>query len=90
MPLHSRWRRFWAVWTALVLGSGIGLDTVAYVRHGWDATLTASVRRWSGLEPVCSRGRFGQTLLLGFFGWLGAHLAFGILGPTRGRCGASS
>lgn len=82
---HWRWRRFWGAWVASVLLSGIGIDTVAYVRYGWQATLTASIRRWSGLEPRTPRGRLGQAILVGFFSWLGVHLSFGILGPVRGR-----
>jgi hypothetical protein len=84
---HPRWRRFWALWASAVLISGIGLDTVAYVRHGWRATLTASIRRWGGVEPHAAHGRLGQAILLGFFAWLGVHLTFGVLGPNRGRFG---
>lgn len=82
---HRRWQRLWAAWLVSVVLSGIGLDLVAYLREGWRATLTASIRRWGGVEPATSHGRLGQAFLLGFFGWLGVHLTWGILGPTRGR-----
>jgi hypothetical protein len=79
------WRRFWAVYAALAVSLEVVGDATAYVGYGWEATLTAAIRRWAGLEPRTSYGRLGQGALLAFFGWMAVHLAFGILGPSRGR-----
>lgn len=69
----------------VVLVSGVVGDVVAYVQGGWTATLTAAIRRLTGQEPRTRFGRLGQVALVSFFAWAGTHLAFGILGPNRGR-----
>mgnify|MGYP007039477746 CR=1 FL=1 len=80
-----RWCRWWAGYAATAFALGVSTDTLAYVRHGYDATLTSHLRRWSGLEPRTRYGRLGQAAIAGFLGWAMLHLTFGILGPTRRR-----
>jgi hypothetical protein len=82
---NPRWRRFWSLWAAVFALTGIVGDTYAYVGYGWEATLTASIRRWAGLEPKTAYARLGRTALLTFFAWCAVHLGWGELGPSRGR-----
>lgn len=79
------WCRWWAAWSVTFLVTGVAADVAAYVKYGWPATLSGHTRRWLGMEPVTRYGRLGQAAILGGLGWGALHLAFGILGPTRGR-----
>lgn len=79
------WRRFWTGYVVVASVVGVVGDTVAYVRCGWDATLTAAIRKWTGLEPATRYGRLGRVALLGFLSWAACHLGFGILGPSSSR-----
>lgn len=80
-----RWCRFWSIYAATALGVGVVMDTVAYVRGGWPATLTAHIQRWFGIRPQTRYARLGQASIVLFLTWASVHLTFGILGPTRGR-----
>jgi len=84
-PSCRRWRRWWTGWLLVFLVSGVAGDTVAYVQGGWTATLTATIRRYTGQEPRTRFGRLGQAVLIAFLTWATIHLGFGILGPSRGR-----
>ena len=76
------WCRTWAVWCLAFLITGAALDTLALTQHGYPATLTAHIRRWTGTEPVrfCRAGTVG---VIAFLGWALLHLGFGILNPGQ-------
>lgn len=86
-PCQARrfWCYLWAAWTLTLLVTGVVGDVTAYITEGWEATLTAHVRRWIGAEPRTRRGRVGQVAVGGFLAWACVHLSLGVLGPSRGR-----
>ena len=74
------WCRFWGVWASTALASGVAMDLIAFTRDGYDATLTAHIRRWSGADPPRYR-RVGAAAVMAFLGWALLHLGLGVLNP---------
>jgi hypothetical protein len=76
----GRWGKVWNAWILATAGSFAVAETVALVRDGVPATLSAHLRRVAGLEPYCAHGRVGRGVILAACAWCGVHLGFGILG----------
>lgn len=66
----------WLVWLALFLA----WELYAYFWYGENATLSAHIRRWIGLEPRKDTLRIiGVPLFLLFVLWFALHITLGIL-----------
>lgn len=76
----GKWARIWSVWIAAAVGSFIVLEGSGIADAGTRGTLSAYLRHLAGLEPRCRHMHLGRLALVGFFGWLIAHLGWGSFG----------
>lgn len=67
------WDWAWAAWLAATLGSFAALETVA-LRRRCLPTLTATLRRWLGIEPRTRWGTAAPLALVAGWTWLTVHL----------------
>lgn len=78
--------RFTLIWHGWLAGVAVTfgiLETHALITGGEGATLTAHLRRSLGVSPRRRYRPAGRGLLLAVFGWLVAHLVFGVW-PSEG------
>lgn len=67
------WSLAWASWLTITLGSFAALEWLAY-RHRKHPTLSRTLARWGGLQPVKPWGRYTPVLFVGCWLALAAHV----------------
>lgn len=76
----STWDTAWLIWLGGTVVSFAALEIAAVRSGGWrTSTLTATLRRWLGIQPERPWRLAGIAVILGFCAWLGSHLTFGVL-----------
>lgn len=73
MPHRRVWDFAWAAWLASTAASFAVLETLA-LRRRCLPTLTATLRRWLGIEPATSWGRIAPIGFLAAWTWVAVHL----------------
>jgi hypothetical protein len=81
----GRWGRIWTAWAYTAAGSFAALEAYGLVTEGPDATLSIYLRRRAGLLEPCAHSRLGRLAIVGFSGWLAAHLGWGRFGIAPRR-----
>jgi hypothetical protein len=82
------WDLLWIIWLAVVAAPFAALETIAIVDKRKGNTLTATTRRWLGIDPPNKRRRIGipafTAALLIFTGWFLPHIVAGWWGGSGG------
>jgi hypothetical protein len=83
------WGLIWALWLTFAVAIPFAiLETIAIVDKRRGNTLTATTRRWLGIDPPNKRRRIGIPLftaaLLIFAVWFGFHIDLGWWGGSGG------
>lgn len=73
MKQRRTWDLAWAAWLTGTVGSFAVLEYLAYHRR-LHPTLSATLRRWMGVDPRASRHVAMKIGFAGFWVWLTVHV----------------